>query len=53
VNEPPADFYDSFKQYDIVFQYDNGWMYNNGPLHPMFNNWVCTGNTTLRDTVVT
>jgi hypothetical protein len=49
VNEPPSDFYDSFKQYDIVFQYDNGWMYNNGPLHPMFNNWVCTGNTTLRD----
>ena len=49
INEPPADFYESFKQYDIVFQYDNGWMYNNGPLHPMFNSWVCTGNTTLRD----
>lgn len=49
MNEPPADFYESFKQYDIVFQYDNGWIYNNGPLHPMFNSWVCTGNTTLRD----
>jgi hypothetical protein len=49
MNEPSADFYESFKQYDIVFQYDNGWMYNNGPLHPMFNSWVCTGNTTLRD----
>jgi hypothetical protein len=49
MNEPPADFYESFKQYDIVFQYDNGWMYDNGPLHPMFNSWVCTGNTTLRD----
>ena len=48
INEPAADFYESFN-YDIVFQYDCGWMYTDGPLHPLFNNWVCTGNTTLRD----
>jgi hypothetical protein len=49
VNEPAAEFYEGFKQYDIVFQYDNGRMYEDGPLHPMFNSWICTGNTTLRD----
>jgi hypothetical protein len=49
VNEPSAEFYESFKQFDMVFQYDNGRMYEDGPLHPMFNSWICTGNTTLRD----
>lgn len=49
VNEPPLDFYESYAKYDIVFQYDTGTMYENGPLHPLFNPWVCTGNTTLRD----
>jgi hypothetical protein len=49
VNEPPLDFYENYTQYDVIFQYDTGWMYDDGPLHPLFNPWVCTGNTTLRD----
>ena len=50
VNEPPADFYESFKNYDIVYQYDTGATYESGPLHPLYNTWACAGNASFRDT---
>ena len=50
INEPPEDFYESFKDYDIVYQYDTGTMYENGPLHPLFNTWACAGNASFRET---
>jgi lipopolysaccharide biosynthesis glycosyltransferase len=50
INEPPADFYEGFKEYDLVFQYDSGTMYHDGPLHPFFGDWACTGNVSFRNT---
>jgi len=50
VNEPTADFYECFKQYDIVYQYDAGGINGNGPLHPLYNTWACAGNASFRNT---
>lgn len=49
LKEPDMAFYALYKDYDIVFQYDCGWKRETGQLDP-FNNWVCTGNMTLRKT---
>ena len=53
LKDPDEAFYEAYADYDIVFQYDCGWTHEGGPLHPHFNNWVCTGNTTLRKTAGT
>jgi hypothetical protein len=44
INEPPEEFYEEYKDYDIVFQYDCG------PSDSLFQNWTCTGNTSIRNT---
>ena len=45
--EPSPEFYANYAAYDIVFQYDTGYMLDQKTLHPLYNNWTCTGNMTL------
>ena len=49
VKEPAAEYYEQYKDKDIVFQFDCGL----GHGHGLFNNWVCTGNMLLRNTLGT
>ena len=50
VHEPDELHYEKYKDYDIVFQYDCGYMDGTKELHPLYNDWTCTGNTTFRNT---
>ena len=42
--EPTADYYEKYKEYDIIYQSDMP------PPHPTFFEWTCTGNFVLRNT---
>jgi Nucleotide-diphospho-sugar transferase len=55
IKETPLEFYEEYRDYDIVFQFDCGFV---SPTQPDDNNnmfcpWVCTGNMTLRNTTRT
>ena len=44
IHEPPIEIYKKYEKYDIMFQYDCA------DTNPPFDNWICTGNTTFRNT---
>lgn len=46
VREPQLEYYDKYKDKDIVFQFDVGL----GHGHIFYTIWVCTGNTLIRNT---
>jgi hypothetical protein len=50
IKEPDETHYEKYKNFDIVFQYDCGYMDGIKELHPLYNDWTCTGNTTFRNT---
>jgi len=50
---PDKDYWLKYADKDIVFQYDCGFHNSSTPHHPFYNTWVCTGNTTLRNTLST
>jgi hypothetical protein len=45
---PDAEYFDKYKEYDIVFQFDCGVDKVKGI--ELFNTWCCTGNMSLRNT---
>jgi hypothetical protein len=50
IKEPDENHYEKYKEFDVVFQYDCGYMDGTQELHPLYNDWTCTGNTTFRNT---
>jgi len=51
IHEPTPEFYDEYKNYDIVFQFDCGVDPSKDHFGDYrFNTWTCTGNMTLRNT---
>ncbi len=54
VKEPKPEYYDAYKDYDIIFQYDAGFYSADKPHSETLNHiWACTGNTTFRNTPAT
>ena len=48
LKEPTSDYWEKYN-YDIVFQFDCGFHSKDRAHYPLFFNWTCTGNMTLRD----
>jgi len=50
IKEPAAEFYEEYKDYDIVFQHDTGYFTKEKPHRHRWDTWTCTGNMSLRNT---
>lgn len=53
VKEPSIEYWDRYKEYDIVFQFDVGFYNATTPHWPFNHIWACTGNTLFKNTANT
>ncbi len=50
IHEPSAEYYEKYKDYDMIFQYDQAFRSQTEVLEPHLHLWLCTGNFTVWST---